>query len=176
MRKLVSYVVVTGALGLVCGCGAPAKKTSDASDTPSTTEATAADDAAGYGAGDHAEPPPEPEPTSEVPVSLPPPAPEDYEMTQGDCQVLAEHYYGLILREQLAAVPDGLKAGPREQAERQAEQNAQEGRDQWLAQCSTTVGHSYQRQWLDCGMKAREVKRFTDCVTGQVQPAAPPSP
>jgi len=93
--------------------------------------------------------------------------PSGYEMTFNDCNVLAGHYYRVILQEESGKIPEGLKPAQRAPAERAAEQSAQKGKDQWLDQCGGLVGTAYQRSWLTCAMKSTTVKGFTDCVTGE---------
>lgn len=89
-----------------------------------------------------------------------------YEMTYHDCNVLAAHYHRVILQEETAKIPEGFKPAQRSAAEQAARQSADEGKEQWLEQCSGLVGTAYQRSWLECAMKAASVQRFTDCVTG----------
>lgn len=94
------------------------------------------------------------------------PESSDYEMTYHDCNVLAGHYYRVILQEESGKIPDGFKPAQRSAAERAAEQSATKGKEQWEDQCAGLVGSAYKRSWLTCAMKATTVKGFTDCVTG----------
>jgi hypothetical protein len=93
-------------------------------------------------------------------------ASEAYEMTFNDCQVLANHYYDVILKEERSKIPDALKGQQRNAAEASAGDSAQKGKDQWLDQCSGLVGSAYPREWLKCAMAATTEKDFTDCATG----------
>ncbi|HSN99557.1 MAG TPA: hypothetical protein VLS89_14785, partial [Candidatus Nanopelagicales bacterium] len=124
--------------------------------------------------------PAEPEPPSEeaAPEEAPPAPgvksigdgsiPDDYEMLRGDCVQLGRQLAALTRADQLALLSPKLTAAQRAQADKNITDVANRIGDKWITGCEESlVGKVVDRKSLQCGMEARTVKAFDECLNAQ---------
>lgn len=94
---------------------------------------------------------------------------QDYEISERDCRALSAAYARSWRNDEFAKVPDGMAAADRDKAQADIEAGSAEMKDQYLGQCLGTVGTAYPLNNLKCALKAKSMKRFDDCMSGQAR-------
>ena len=111
---------------------------------------------------------------ADTPAKSPKPAPQpaandDYEMTHNDCRVLASAYRRAWLNDKVATIGDKVSEKQAELARSNYERASRQAEQNWLSECSKTVGSPFLRSRLVCATKAKRMKRFNDCWDGKVK-------
>lgn len=98
----------------------------------------------------------------------PPPVPDDYEMTYGDCQALGARYEGLLRTQEFDKL-NRKKLPPKvfAKAQDQVEGVVQKGTEQWMNQCRGIVGTVQIKSRLKCAVDAGSLERFNGCMDGK---------
>jgi hypothetical protein len=149
---------------LLVACHSPKPKqvgesTDYGTSAPSTSTAGASE---GEGEGD----------TSASPATtkqhLPPPVPDDYELTPADCAALSNHYRELLRATEMQKL-EAKKLPPkmRPSAEAQVEKAVETGYDRWVKACDAIVNKVRNRDWLQCAQDANDLERFNGCWEGK---------
>jgi hypothetical protein len=114
------------------------------------------------------EPMDEPEDSPPAPKPSPDPGADDYQINHRDCEALARAYAGAWLNDEREILKSKkLKQAQIDKLAAELEDDSQGMFDNYLNQCSNTVGTSYLRSRLQCAAKAKTMKRFDDCMEGR---------
>jgi hypothetical protein len=106
------------------------------------------------------------------PQSLDDRVPDDYALTNGDCNVLGKQYAAAIRADQMAGISDKLKDPQRAQVLQNIDEVAQKMAGNWIESCQTSlVGQITDPKSLKCALQAPSVKEFDACLNSS--PAAP---
>jgi hypothetical protein len=99
---------------------------------------------------------------------LPPPVPDDYELTPADCESLSNHYRDLLRKTEMEKL-EAKKLPPkmRPSAEAQVEKAVETGYDRWAKACDSVVNKVRNRDWLQCAQDANDLERFNGCWEGK---------
>ena len=168
MRGFIVWLAALACLGAggALGCSGSKPPPKSESDWSSPSD-DALDD------GDVADPgADEPRAAPEEPDDRPPPTrpEEDYDITQRDCDALAQAYNNAWLNDETVKLADKkLKQKQYDEALAQLHSLADEAREQWYGQCEGIVGTAFLRSRLACAMKAKTLTRFNDCWDGKVE-------
>jgi hypothetical protein len=119
-------------------------------------------------AGGHEAPPPK---ASSAPADTAA-VPADREISAHECQVLAQRYGDLTRSDNMNALPQGLTAGQRQQAQSNIMSASDKLSARWEQGCiESLVGKVASEDALKCAMAAKTVADFDVCLNG---PAAKP--
>lgn len=165
--SLIACAVGLGVFVAACASTPPADSPDNA-----TTDTTSAD----------ASPP---DPTSSGPTNdtRPPPSttvkatgvdrsddgsiPDDYQLTNGDCNALGEALTGIWRGELVAQLSPKLSAKAREQAEKSIDDASTKKGDDFAASCAKSlVGKTVDQGSLKCAFNSKSVKDFDKCLNG----------
>jgi hypothetical protein len=95
---------------------------------------------------------------------------DDYDMTYADCKVLARTYRNAWYHDEIEKLNSRkLPEKHFKKAEANVEQAANDGGENWLQACNTTVGSPQLRSRLKCASRAKTLQRFNDCMDGKVE-------
>lgn len=101
-------------------------------------------------------------------------SPNEYEITQHDCNLLSKKYEDLLRKDEMAKLDKkGFKPKMYEQAKKQIDKIVQEGYDNYRQQCDGIVGTVQVRSRLKCSLDAKELERFNGCADGKFDDEAP---
>lgn len=153
---------------LLVGCGGKSKAKS------ADDETMGGDPAAGMSEGSEpgsAEGTPEKEYRSKPP----PPVPDEYDLTQNDCNVLTDVYEKLLRQQEMAKL-EGQKFKPAEleRAKANVEKAVEKGTETWQKNCDSLVNSVQPRGRLQCAFDAQELERFLGCWDGKFDNETPP--
>jgi hypothetical protein len=91
--------------------------------------------------------------------------PDDYSLTERDCDTLGKQYGALARSDQLAALSPKLTDKQRAQAETNIEKGVGTIEAQWIDACiKSLVGKVADRNALKCAMGAKTVNEFKACI------------
>jgi hypothetical protein len=151
-------------LAAVLGCGASNSKPKNASD--------------GEKVDDRAEPTEEAKDSSEAPT--PPPmgtvkrgsaaqdVPDDYSLTENDCQALGRQYAASARADQLIGVSPKVTPKQREQAEASIDAAVSKLESQWTETCvKSLAGKIVDHKHVTCALAAKTVKAFDSCLNDE---------
>jgi len=93
--------------------------------------------------------------------------PDDYELTNRDCDDLGKQFANVIRSDEAAKLSPKLKDKQREAAMGSIDKAAVQRQDQWIEGCQKNlVGKTVDHQSLKCAMDAKSVKEFDACLNG----------
>ena len=99
---------------------------------------------------------------------LPPPVPDDYEITPADCEALGNMYRELLRKKEMEKL-EAKKLPPKMKpsAEAQVEKVVEQGHERWAKACDSIVNKVRNRNWLVCAQNAKDIDRFDGCWEGK---------
>ncbi len=93
--------------------------------------------------------------------------PVDREITAHECQVLAQRYGDLTRSDNMNALPQGLTAGQRQQAQTNILSASDKLSERWEQGClESLVGKVASEDSMKCAMAAKTVADFDVCLNG----------
>jgi len=155
---------------LLVGCGGKSKAKSADDETTGGDPAAGMSDGSDSGESGSGEGSTEREYRSKPPPSLP----DDYSLTQNDCNVLTDVYEKLLRQQEMAKL-EGQKFKPAEleRAKANVEKVVEKGAEGWQKNCDGIVNTVQPRGRLQCAFDARELERFTGCWDGKFDGETP---
>ena len=91
--------------------------------------------------------------------------PDDYSLTEGDCDALGKQYGVAMRNDQVVALNPKLSAAQRTQAEANIDKVVTKMATQWSEGCAHNLaGKVVDRKALTCALDARTVKDFKACI------------
>lgn len=91
--------------------------------------------------------------------------PDDYSLTEGDCEALGKQYGVAMRNDQVVALNPKLSAAQRTQAEANIDKVVTKMATQWSEGCANNLaGKVVDRKALTCALDARTVKDFKVCI------------
>jgi len=152
---------------LLVGCGGSTPKADDADDD--TWSAAPSEPAPKWNEPAPDEPPPAEEQASssggDDEVKL---LPESYDISIGDCRLLARTYGAATRSDEGAKLSPKLKEEKREKAKAAIAKAADKLEQRWFDSCAESlVGMTRDRESLNCAIKAKTVKEFDVCLNGE---------
>jgi hypothetical protein len=99
---------------------------------------------------------------------LPPPVPDDYEITPSDCESLSNAYRELLRKSEMDKL-EAKKLPPKMKpsAEAGVEKVVDQGYERWSKACDSIVNKVRNRNWLVCAQNAKDIERFNGCWEGK---------
>lgn len=98
--------------------------------------------------------------------------PDDYSLTNGDCDALGKQYASVAKADQMAGMSPKLSAKQKEQAEENIDKVVGKLSSQWIESCQNSlVGKIVDHKVLKCAMEARTVADFKTCLGDESKPA-----
>jgi hypothetical protein len=157
------------ALVLLLGCGASTPKPADApdgekSDAPSSTGEN------GDGAGAKGDAPAAPTMGAVKREGGATDVPDDYSLTENDCQALGRGYGDAARGDQRAALNPKLTAKQREQADASIDGVVTKMETAWEETClKSLAGKIVDHKNIKCALGAKTVKAFDICLNGEAK-------
>lgn len=166
MRRSLALAPLVLALLLGCSSGTP--KPADGPEAePTPTSPAAADE--------HAPPVEAPPPPAMGTVKRPEGSaaetPDDYSLTENDCQALGRQYGEAARADQRLGLNPKLTAKQREQADASIDAVVSKLESAWTETCSKSLaGKNVEHKNIKCALAAKTVKSFDVCLNGQKGP------
>ncbi len=162
MRRSLALAPLT--LALLLGCGASTSKPADAPESEPDAPKAAAD---------HAAKPATDEPAAPTMGGVKrtgnaTDVPDDYSLTENDCQALGRAYGDVARSDQRAALNPKLTAKQLEQANTNINAAVTKVENTWVDTClKSLAGNIVDHKHITCALAAKTVKAFDICVNGE---------
>ncbi|MEP7124664.1 MAG: hypothetical protein ABJE95_27295 [Byssovorax sp.] len=157
------------ALVLLLGCGASTAKPADAADGEKLDAPPTADDTEG-GAAKKTDAPAAPTMGSVKREGSATDVPDDYSLTENDCQALGRSYGDAARGDQRAALNPKLTDKQREQANASIDPVVAKLETGWIDVCSKSLaGKNVDHAKIKCALAAKTVKGFDTCLNGDAK-------
>jgi hypothetical protein len=98
--------------------------------------------------------------------------PDDYQITESDCNALGQQFGNVTRSDLLAMIPPKITGKAREKAEADIERESAKKGDQFGDGCRKNVGKNVDPRALKCAMNAPSAKAFDVCMNGPELPKA----
>jgi hypothetical protein len=148
---------------MLLGCSATPPPADPTTAPPSTDAPPAASEEPAASASPDAEPAPAPK----TPQSIP----DDYVISNTDCDALGKRLGEVTRSDELAKVDPKLKPAQRDKAMHSIDEAASKIESQWIASCEKSlVGKVGDPKALKCANDAKSVKAFDTCLNGESPP------
>ncbi len=155
------------ALVLLLGCGASTAKPADGPDGEKSEIPSSAGENGGPGAA-KVEAPPPPTMGSVKREGSATDVPDDYSLTENDCQALGRGYGDATRSDQRAALNPKLTAKQREQADASIDGVVTKLEASWTDTClKQLAGKIVDHKNVKCALAAKTVKAFDTCINGE---------
>ncbi|MEO5728002.1 MAG: hypothetical protein ABI134_09790 [Byssovorax sp.] len=168
MPRSLALAPLVLALLLGCGSGAPKPAEGPEGETPA---GTAPPGETGEQASPVEAPPPPPEMGTVKRTAGATETPDDYSLTENDCQALGRQYGEAARADQRVGLNPKLTAKQREQAEAAIDSVVSKLESGWTETCSKSLaGKIVEHKNIKCALAAKTVKSFDVCLNGQKGP------
>jgi hypothetical protein len=157
-------------LALLVGCGSGAPKPAEGPEGEVEGTPAAPGDPASTSTSTVEAPPPPTMGTVKRPAG-PVETPDDYSLTENDCQALGRQYGDAARADQRVGLNPKLTAKQREQAEASIDGVVSKLESGWTDTCMKNLaGKNVEHEKIKCALGAKTVKSFDVCLNGQKGP------